>query len=211
MSNHHHTPSLPTAATPADGPPFGVLLNDWAWPYGSPRQNGGVGHTYDVLDVGAADELPIRSLLRPGSVVLSWTTGPFMPEALRMHEVWGIAHKTIVPWFKCKEIVPGVEPAFRPHYSVGYWARGAAEYILLGQVPGGRAYRTPWIALLSDRAEHSRKPDSIYELAESFPGPYLELFARRRRDGWTQFGNELPGDGRDIRDSLADLAEEMNR
>ena len=25
-----------------------------------------------------------------------------------------------------------------------------------------------------------------------YPGPYLEMFARRTRDGWTTWGDELP-------------------
>lgn len=46
--------------------------------------------------------------------------------------------------------------------------------------------------LLSTRKrEHSRKPDEICDLIESCsPGPYLEVFARFRRSGWKQWGNE---------------------
>jgi N6-adenosine-specific RNA methylase IME4 len=42
------------------------------------------------------------------------------------------------------------------------------------------------------KREHSRKPEAFYELIERCsPGPRLELFARYRRDGWTQWGDEL--------------------
>ncbi len=37
-----------------------------------------------------------------------------------------------------------------------------------------------------------------------YAGPYLEIFARRHRPGWTCIGNEL--DGLDIRESLALVA-----
>ena len=47
------------------------------------------------------------------------------------------------------------------------------------------------MGLLSKRLEHSRKPVDLYEYAESFPGPYLELFARSKRIGWTSWGNEV--------------------
>ena len=45
----------------------------------------------------------------------------------------------------------------------------------------------------SDRkCEHSRKPVAVYDLiARCSPGPYLELFARDRMDGWMQWGDEL--------------------
>jgi tRNA A37 threonylcarbamoyladenosine synthetase subunit TsaC/SUA5/YrdC len=46
--------------------------------------------------------------------------------------------------------------------------------------------------MVSRKREHSRKPDELYEIIESCsPGPYLELFARTRRDGWLSWGNEV--------------------
>ena len=44
----------------------------------------------------------------------------------------------------------------------------------------------------SMKREHSRKPDEAYEIIESCSqGPYLELFARTKRKGWSQWGNEV--------------------
>lgn len=41
--------------------------------------------------------------------------------------------------------------------------------------------------------EHSRKPDLWLDgLERMFAGPYLEINARRPRDGWISWGNELP-------------------
>ena len=46
-----------------------------------------------------------------------------------------------------------------------------------------------------DPKRHSEKPDAAYELVESVsPGPRLELFARRVRNGWATWGNEVPCD-----------------
>jgi hypothetical protein len=37
----------------------------------------------------------------------------------------------------------------------------------------------------------SRKPDEQYDIIEACsPGPYLELFARGERPGWTVWGNQ---------------------
>jgi hypothetical protein len=45
------------------------------------------------------------------------------------------------------------------------------------------------------RTPHSVKPDSFYALIEECsPGPYLELFSRRRRTGWSVWGNEVESD-----------------
>ena len=42
------------------------------------------------------------------------------------------------------------------------------------------------------RGRHSKKPEDFYSLVEKVsPGPYLEMFARNRRDGWEAWGNEV--------------------
>ena len=45
--------------------------------------------------------------------------------------------------------------------------------------------------LATRKREHSRKPDEQYAIIEACsPGPYLELFARGTRAGWTSWGNQ---------------------
>ena len=40
--------------------------------------------------------------------------------------------------------------------------------------------------------KHSAKPQEMYELIESrSQGPYLELFARNSRPGWSSWGDEI--------------------
>ena len=45
--------------------------------------------------------------------------------------------------------------------------------------------------MISRKRGHSVKPDELFDVIESCsPGPYLEMFARRPRKGWRQWGNE---------------------
>lgn len=47
------------------------------------------------------------------------------------------------------------------------------------------------------RGGHSEKPDEFYQMVERIsPGPYLEMFARKPRDGWSVWGNEVESDVR---------------
>ena len=40
---------------------------------------------------------------------------------------------------------------------------------------------------------HSAKPDEAYRRMERlYAGPRLELFARKAREGWLTWGNEIP-------------------
>lgn len=43
------------------------------------------------------------------------------------------------------------------------------------------------------RGRHSEKPADFFALVESVsPGPFLEMFARTTRPGWSSWGNEIP-------------------
>jgi len=77
---------------------------------------------------------------------------------------------------------------------VGFYFRNVTELVLFG-VRGSMRTLKPGrtqVNLFSTRKrEHSRKPDELYPIIEACsPGPYLELFARFRRAGWDQWGNE---------------------
>ena len=45
------------------------------------------------------------------------------------------------------------------------------------------------------RRRHSEKPDEFFKLVERVsPGPYMEMFARKKRPGWMVWGNEIESD-----------------
>jgi len=45
------------------------------------------------------------------------------------------------------------------------------------------------------RGKHSQKPEGFQDMIEKVsPGPYVELFARRKRPGWDVWGNEVDCD-----------------
>src|SRR5215831_479436 len=56
----------------------------------------------------------------------------------------------------------------------------------------------------------ARKPDCVYERIERLvAGPYLELFARRRRRGWYAWGNEVDKFGGDY-DGIDDFGKSVD-
>ena len=59
---------------------------------------------------------------------------------------------------------------------------------------GGR-YRQATSGTVFDwpRGSHSEKPQEFFDLVETLsPGPRLEMYARKQRQGWCVFGNEVP-------------------
>lgn len=182
---------------------FGVILIDPPWSYSrtsnSDKLTGYADKVYDTLSKGDLADLPIEQIADDNAVLLTWATWPFVPSALELIHAWGFEFVTGLPWIKTQEDMTQVS------YGVGYWFRGATEPLLVAK--RGRSYRSNWVGLIAPRLNHSRKPESIYEIAESYPGPYLEVFARQTRPGWYSLGNECPDDGADIRERLTDLVE----
>jgi N6-adenosine-specific RNA methylase IME4 len=118
-----------------------------------------------------------------------WTTNAFMREAHEVAEAWGFKPKTIVTWVKTK-VADRASVSMR----MGYYFRGATEHCLFA-VRGKMRLNVrnlPTAFLWPRIGQHSRKPDAFFEMVETAtPGPYLELFARRARPGWTVWGNEV--------------------
>ena len=181
---------------------FGTIIADPPWAYArTSRHETLSGYSdvkYESLSTERLCSLPVEMLATEESVLLLWTTWPFLSDALRVMNAWGFTFVTGLPWVK-------VEKNETLSYGVGYWFRGCTEPILVGKRM--RSYRTNYAGYIGETLTHSRKPDSVHEIAEkSFPGPYLELFARRLREGWTCVGNESPETpGEDILMSLARL------
>ena len=98
-------------------------------------------------------------------------------------------YKTNIVWYKIRK---DGGPDGR---GVGFYFRNVTELLLFGIKGSMRTLdpgRKQVNIVISRKREHSRKPDEIYDIIEECsPGPYLELFARHKRQNWTQWGNEV--------------------
>jgi N6-adenosine-specific RNA methylase IME4 len=75
---------------------------------------------------------------------------------------------------------------------MGNYFRGQTEHLLFG-VKGSQMLKRRDVGTIfyANRGDggHSSKPNEAYELIESCsPGPYLEMFSRRNRFGWSMWG-----------------------
>jgi N6-adenosine-specific RNA methylase IME4 len=98
----------------------------------------------------------------------------------------------MITWGKVKK----GRKEFEPSMKTGYWYRSATEHVLFavrGKLRLQVAEGIPTL-FLHERLQHSVKPDAFQDLVEKVsPGPFLEMFARRVRPGWSVFGNQVPG------------------
>ncbi len=159
--------------------PYGVIVADPPWPYRLSKGQEAAKDKYDLMEDQDIYNMPIPNLAAQNSILLLWGTWPKLPEALKTMSSWGFEYVTGFP-------NNGI------FYGVGYWVRGCSEFVFIGRKGDVSPPRLEgFLGLMSPNLYHSRKPEDIYQIAESLPGPYLELFARRSRDGWHSFGNEI--------------------
>jgi N6-adenosine-specific RNA methylase IME4 len=144
---------------------------------------------YGTMSFEEIMELPIPQCALPQSHLYLWVPNALIMEGLEVMKRWGFTYKTNLVWYKVRQ---DGGPDGR---GVGFYFRNVTELVLFG-VRGGMRTLAPGrrqVNLLQSRKRgHSRKPDELYSIIEQCsPGPYVELFARYKRAGWHQWGDEL--------------------
>lgn len=200
---------------------YRTIVADPPWPVHAMRRAKVLaGEHYPVMQIDEIKALPIAPLAAEDGHLYCWAVLPMMAEAYDVVRAWGFAPVTLLTW--CKP-GPGLGGGYRgntEHLIVA--RRGEAFYNPTCSTCGGRARgarkcscevpewryrgeRTVYTRqfesvaegtwYVSGRREHSAKPELFQDLIEQMsPGPYLELFARRRRMGWDVWGNEVESD-----------------
>ena len=164
---------------------YRAILADPPWPFGKGRL--GRERGYETMSPDEICNLPVHSLAHQDCLLYLWIRTRHLSLAMRTIEAWGFEYVTIAfVWIK-------LDKQKKPFFGIGYWTRNSAELCLLAK--RGKPVREAanvQQTILSPIREHSRKPDEQYSRIEAISsGPYLELFARQTRPGWTSWGREL--------------------
>tara|TARA_Y100001972_G_scaffold67274_1_gene82095 strand:+ start:985 stop:1527 length:543 start_codon:yes stop_codon:yes gene_type:complete len=143
---------------------------------------------YSVMTFKDICNMPVGNIARDNSVLLMWAIDPLLDKAFEVIKAWGFTYKTVAfTWAKLNKTKPGF------FTGLGYWTRGNPEMCLLATKgkPKRLSKSVPQL-VVDKRREHSRKPDIMYQHIENLlEGPYIELFARQKRNGWDSWGNEV--------------------
>lgn len=148
-----------------------------------------------------------------------WTTNACLPDALWLMAQLGATYKTNVAWCKTADpdtvfghaikglsagsgiaqVLNGLRAALTLQIGLGQYLRGSHELLLFGVIGAGmaeetwRGFRDVRSVIRARRTKHSRKPEESYALIERVShGPRMEFFATKPREGWDQWGDQMP-------------------
>lgn len=181
----------------AAGRRFGTILADPPWRFINRTGKIAPEHRrlsrYDTMSIEEIAALPLDAFVAPTAHLYLWIPNALLPDGLRVMEAWGFTYKGNIVWHKVRK---DGGPDGR---GVGFYFRNVTELLLFGT--RGKNARTldpgrSQVNFIATRKrEHSRKPDEQYQIIESCsPGPFVELFARGTRRGWTTWGNQAAND-----------------
>lgn len=153
-----------------------------------PGRSRGAGRNYQTMTV---EEICKHRLppLAPNAYLFLWRLSSMQEEALQVVRAWGFVPVSEVVWEK-------VTRHGNPWFGMGRHVRAAHETAIVAV--RGRA--KPWHRNVRSRfaasvGEHSEKPEYFYRMVVErlSRGPYVEIFARRRRPGWRVRGDIVRG------------------
>ena len=186
--------------------PFRVVCADCPWPFKDklPGASRGAAKNYDLMTmadlfaVANWDDRVLHLMGQPiatDAVLFLWRVASMQQEALDVVRAW--AFKPVdseIVWLK--KTVNGER-----WFGMGRTVRAEHEICLIAhrqsRAVRSRSVRSTFVTeesfegLSAINYRHSQKPEMFYDIIEQlYEGPYLELFARRQRPGWTCLGLE---------------------
>ncbi len=176
---------------------FSTVLADPPWRFHNSTGKMAPEHKrlsrYTTMSFEEIGALPVPSVLTGTAHLYLWIPNALLSYGLTVMEQWGFEYKTNIIWYKVRK------DGGPDRRGVGFYFRNVTEVILFGiRGPNARTLapgRRQENIIVSRKREHSRKPEEQYQLIESCsPGPYIELFARGKRDGWFGWGDQAGDD-----------------
>jgi len=177
---------------------YKTIYADPPWPEsGGGKIKRGADRHYSLMKVKEIIDLPVQLLSNDNAHLYLWVTNNFLEDGLIVMKAWNFRYITNITWAKFT-------------IGLGQYFRGQTEHCLFG-IKGKLPYKViddkrqqGTTLIFAKKMGHSVKPAQMRQMIEkvSYP-PYLELFARKKREGWDTLGFEI--DGKDLKLSLEQL------
>lgn len=175
----HRVADRPSEVPPLPDGIFRTIVADPPWRFEHDWGDGLAADQYATLDINEIAGIDVPSLAASESHLYLWAPVSKVPEAIDVCGKWGFRYVSLLTWVK-------------PGLGLGTYFRVSTEHVVFGVKGSLRTQPNHRNWFEAARTAHSQKPNTFYELVmRASPGPYIDLFARTRRHGWTCWGNEL--------------------
>lgn len=180
---------------------YRVIVADPPWAHADALGQRGAAHQYPVM--GTAELCAfVLPPVADDALLFLWRLASMIADALTVAKAWGFRPVSEVVWCKRTKLD-------KAWFGMGRTMRNAHEIAMVcvrgrsSHVAVDRGIRSVFTAPVPVDADgdyiHSAKPQEFFtEVVEPLiggvvaGGPCLEMFARTRRAGWDQIGNQLP-------------------
>lgn len=176
------------------GAEFGCIYADPPWPYRNRTSRGAAENHYPTMTMEDILAEPVTKVAGEKSHLHLWCPSSFLKEGLEVMETWGFTYRSQFVWVK-------------PEFGAGNYYRLSHELLLFGDrgqmtdhelllfgSRGGEAFLLNSVKSWAEypRGHHSEKPQEVRAMVgEVSPGPYLEMYGRKKLAGWTVYGNQV--------------------
>jgi N6-adenosine-specific RNA methylase IME4 len=165
---------------------YNAIEADPPWTFGkwSSGNRGGHSSAYRKMEIDAICSLPVCKLATDRTHLFLWVPAAMLEESFAVFRAWGSAYgRTEIIWKKTQE------------FGTGWRVRMYHEHLLIGVMPRSPVWRDKTIGSIVEAPRgklHSEKPPIFKNIIErAVAGPYLELFGRTARKGWTVCGDQM--------------------
>ena len=171
---------------------YSVIVADPPWSFKNYKAAAHGAPQYPTMSVADMGKIPVLSWAKKDCLLLLWCTWPHMESGIQLMKDWGFNYVTGFPWIKT------IPNSGTIRCGIGFWTQSTSEFVIVaraGKVSPPRTDKRRGLLVGEDRQfygpinKHSAKPEDIQDWVENrFEGPYLELFARRKRENWDCWG-----------------------
>lgn len=191
---------------------YNIIYADPPWSFNFANRKGlsdkAKENLYNTMSPKDIKNLPVNSIAKENCILFLWVMNSELPLAFEVISSWGFTYKTVAfQWVKTT--VTG-----KYHFGGGNWTRSNAELCLLATK--GRPKRKSASVrelVVSERREHSRKPDEVRDYIVELCGnlPRIELFCRHTVKGWDSWGNQTRKFNKkeDIQSTIKNLCKDL--
>ena len=139
-------------------------------------------HPYDTITDEEIQNFPINNYTDTDCSLFMWSTQKKLPVALKIIETWNFSYSRLITWHKDNGIT--IHGITNNTELLIFAFKGKMIHDVTG-----KSIKTVYY---SKRTGHSEKPNIIYEeIKRKFPSPRIDIFARKRHDGFDAWGNQV--------------------